>query len=225
MINVDKIFILHHPPLVERKNYLNDFFIKNNIDVEWVEKFTPEEIKNNYDNYIKNYDIFPNIHIYEQYNNYKNYGIKIPLYSLSLYLKHFYCFEKSIKEKYNNIIIFEDDITLQENIIEYLNKNIEEFNDINEFGFLPDMLMIGKIENWDSKKIRPNKFTHFDTKQLTRCTHAILYNLNTIHKIYNNMFPINKPIDHKLNEIIVKENLKVSWSEPGLLQKFKSSVR
>ena len=228
MINIDKIFVLHHTPLIERKTYLNDFFLKNNIDVEWVENYSPEDIENKYNEYIGDISNIKTIEVRHPYGTYESYNLKLTIGELSLYLKHKYCFEKTIKENYKNILILEDDITLRNDLVNYLNKNIEEFNNIEEFGLLPDILVIGMSHFFISKNIRPGKYTHFGEHQLTRCTHAILYNSKCIPTIYNHLYPIHAPIDHKLDEIIVKENLKVSWSEPGIWQNyvnFKSSLR
>ena len=54
--------------------------------------------------------------------------------------------------------------------------------------------------------------------QKTRCTHAYINNIMATKKILKNIYPINLPIDFKLNEIIQIENIKVAWSEPGLNQ-------
>jgi hypothetical protein len=62
--------------------------------------------------------------------------------------------------------------------------------------------------------------------QKTRCTHAIVYNLNCVQRILDHAAQINMPWDFKLNETIELEKLKVAWSEPGIPQSttYQSSV-
>ena len=36
-----KYYCLHHSPAKERKEYLNIFFYKQKLDVEWIENFLP----------------------------------------------------------------------------------------------------------------------------------------------------------------------------------------
>ena len=50
---MNKIFVCHHSPLTHRKEYLINFFSSKNIEVEWVENFSPEEIVETYGNKVK----------------------------------------------------------------------------------------------------------------------------------------------------------------------------
>ena len=45
-----------------------------------------------------------------------------------------------------------------------------------------------------------------------------MYSLEASKKIVKNLYPINWPVDFKLNEIIIKEDMKVGWTEPSLQQ-------
>ena len=126
-----------------------------------------------------------------------------------------YCFESQIKNAYNLIVIMEDDIILNKNINNYLHRCAEEFCKHEEN---LDCLMIGTSFNFKSNYFKKGKLIHYGEKQLTRCAHAMMFNLGAAKKIHKKLFPINWPIDFKLNEIIITENLKVAWAEPGLLQ-------
>jgi GR25 family glycosyltransferase involved in LPS biosynthesis len=216
---IDKIFICHHKPLIERKEKVQKFFIKNSIDVEWVDGFLPEDIENQYDKIVGKDDLKINFSVpgvqQNQYTLYENAGRIVTIPELSLYLKHQYCFQKQIEEKYDYILILEDDIILPDNFLEYLNFCMVEF--INHQPKL-DCLILGSCFGFKSQYIQPNKLVHYGPNQLTRCTHSMVFSLSASNKIIKNLYPINWPIDFKLNEIIIKEKLKVAWSEPSLQQ-------
>ena len=150
-----------------------------------------------------------------QYTLYENAGKRVSIPELSLYLKHQYCFEQQIENEYETIVILEDDIMLPDNFEEYLNVCCEEFDNYNP---KLDCVMLGSCFGFTSPYIKENRLIHYGENQLTRCTHAMMFSLDATKKIIQNLYPINWPIDFKLNEIIIKENLKVGWTEPSLQQ-------
>lgn len=201
---IDKIFICHHKPLLERKSYLQKFFLDNNIDVEWVENFLPEEIE------------------YE----YKRVVGSINDSEISIYLKQQYCFEQQVKNNFKHILILEDDVDLPNNFEDYLNKCMKEFIDHEP---KLDAMMLGSCCGIETKNASPDKMVYYEDGQMTRCAHAMVFNLEASKKVVKNLNIINYPIDHKLNWIIKKENLKIGWVEPSIKQKseiglFKSSI-
>jgi len=228
MINIDKIYVCHHKPLIERKEILYKYFKEKNIDVEWVEKYLPEEISDKYDELVGYFNIDPEAKFicYGQYSYFPNVGKKINLGELSLYLKHLYCFEDQIKNNYENILILEDDLLIptEYDFIKYLNNCIDEFKKIKA-----DMMFLGSCceihVDWANRK--NNKYVYLIKNQLTRCTHAYVTSIEATKKILTKVYPKNMPIDFKLNEIIIVENLKVAWTEPSFSQnpKFKSELR
>jgi len=212
--NIDKIFIIHHTPLQNRKNRLQEILDKLQLDVEWVESFLPEDV--DYDKETFDCGNFVDIEIVHPYGRYRNFSKKISISELSLYLKHKECIIKQIKNNYENIIIFEDDVNLDLNLIKFLNNNLNEFQHKVKFDGA-NLLMLGTAFNFKST-ILNGDFIHFNEKQLTRCAHAYVVNINCAQKILDKLYPINLPWDFKLNEIIITENLNVYWSEPGLTQ-------
>ncbi len=216
---MDKIFICHHTPLKYRKEYLIKFFGDKQIDIEWVEGFLPEEIESGYDQIVGTKDLIIDSNVpgvqQNQYLLYDNAGKRVSLPELSLYLKHQYCFEQQIKNNYNLILILEDDILLPDNFLEYINICSSEFSNHDP---KLDCLMLGSCFGFKSTYVKPNRLIHYGINQLTRCTHAMMFSLESARKIIRNLYPINWPIDFKLNEIIIKEDLKVAWTEPSLQQ-------
>ncbi len=216
---MNKIFVCHHSPLTHRKEYLINFFLSKNIEVDWVESFSPEEIVESYDEVIGTKDLIINPNVpsvqQNQYTLYENAGKRVSIPELSLYLKHQYCFEQQIKNEYETIVILEDDIMLPDNFEEYLSVCCAEFDNHNP---KLDCVMLGSCFGFTSPYIKENRLVHYGENQLTRCTHAMMFSLDAAKKIIQNLYPINCPIDFKLNEIIIKENLKVGWTEPSLQQ-------
>lgn len=216
---MDKIFVCHHPPLTHRKEYLTNFFSSKNINVEWVEKYSPEEIVDRYDDIVgvKDFTIDPNVPGVQQnqYTLYKNAGKRVTIPELSLYLKQEYCFRKHVDEGYDSILILEDDILLPDNFSEYLNVCYSEFKNHNP---ILDCVVLGSCFGFRSQYIKEGRLVHYGENQITRCAHAIMYSLEASKKIVKNLYPINWPVDFKLNEIIIKEDMKVGWTEPSLQQ-------
>ena len=214
-----KIYVCHHPPLKHRKEKLEKVFSSRNIEVEWVEKFSPEEIVEDYDQIVGVKDIIINPNVpgvqQNQYTLYENAGRQVTIPELSLYLKHRYCFEEQIENGYDLIVILEDDIMLPNNIEEYLNKCKLEFIQSNP---KLDVAVLGGAFNFKPNYIQSEKILHYGKNHLTRCTHAIMFSLDAAKKIISNLYPINWPIDFKYNEIIIAENLRVAWAEPSLQQ-------
>lgn len=215
------IYVVHHNELKERKKYLSDILKFNNVKVDWIEKYHPKDIKVQYDEIISNFiQNDKDELIIHPYGQYKNVYKKISINEFSLYLKHKYVLEQE-KDKNSIVLILEDDIEIVTNFKEFLNENLNEFEN-SEY----DILMMGTAFNFRSKNIKPGKYIHFEPNQKTRCTHAIMYKPNCIPIILKELEKVNYPIDFKLNEIIQKHKLKVAWSEPGLNQKkYKSSLR
>jgi GR25 family glycosyltransferase involved in LPS biosynthesis len=213
ILGIDKIFVCHHKPLLDRKDRLDTIFKKINLEVEWIENFLPEDI-----DYVKEvgnpviekdceYAIQQNKYIY-----YENVGKKVSMSELSLYLKHKYCYLEQIKNNYENILILEDDVNVNLDFIDYMNNNMLEFLDKK-----PDILVLGTAFGFIPVNFN-GKYIHINDNQLTRCTHAQVINRKCVEKIVKHLYPINLPIDFKLNEIIILERLKIAWSEPGLTQ-------
>lgn len=218
---IDKIFVCHHNSLIDRKSTLQKFFEKENIQVEWVEKFLPEEIENDYDKIVGT----DSLNFNPEHDHQFGWNVNIP--ELSLYLKHKYCFETQVENNYDIILILEDDVLLPDNFNEYISKILVEFKNYSP---KLDCVMLGTCCGFKSEFIEDGMSIHYGPNQLTRCTHAMIFTLECAKKIINNLYPINFPIDHKLNEIIIKEDLKVAWAEPPIFQRTdlnmeKSSIR
>jgi len=214
---VDKIFICHHTPLVHRKQRISTSLSSCTIPIEWVEGYLPEQISQNYDELIGTsvLDVSgtPEQNRYPWEN--EKVGKKISLSELSLYLKQQHCFVEQVSKEYNNILILEDDAVIPENFEEYLQRCFDEF--IN-FETKLDCLMVGTCCGFKCENVVEDKLVYYDASYLTRCAHAMVFPLETSRKIVNNLWPINWPIDFKLNQIMYQQSLKVGHVEPPIYQ-------
>lgn len=215
IIGLDKIYLIHHKPMVSRGDYMRKRLSEEGIEVEWVECFPPEEI--DYEKELKDWEKFEDVEILQPYHNYHNFSKKISIGSLSLVLKHKWCFQNQLENNYENVLIIEDDLDIPKNFKTYLNNNMKDFLELKENENV-QMLSIGMSHHFLTKNYKAGKYAHYGENQKVRCTHAIVYNIEATKKILPRFNIINLPIDFKLNEIIQVENLKVAWSEPGLFQ-------
>jgi GR25 family glycosyltransferase involved in LPS biosynthesis len=207
---IDKVFVLHHKDLLDRKDLIEYRLKEESVDYEIIQEFHPNDI--NYEDYTPKEQNFPNIVITHPYGTYENFFKKITISELSLYLKHKYCFEKQIEEGYETILILEDDAKIPYNFLTILNNQLTELDEKNG-----DVLMMGECFNFKSK-VNNGSYIDYDELNRTRCTHAILYKLNATKKIYPHINNITLPIDFKLNEIFQLEQIKVFWSKESIEQ-------
>ena len=156
-----------------------------------------------------------NISMFQE--NYSNSQIAISL-------SHFHAY-KQICDKYDNGLIFEDDVILCDDFTEILNYFITQLPE--DF----DMLFIGDGCNLhiEEHKLIPNKNiyekclhpTTWGGDGATRCADSYVVNKKCAKKIceyINNLeSKINLPIDWLLNEASRDNNFKVYWSEPNIV--------
>ena len=197
-----KILVLHYSKLIDRKQFIINQFQKNNItDYEFIENEPTDDELNNL------FEIS-----------------KMSKSEISLTVKHHYAF-RQIAEKYDNAIIFEDDVLLCDNFIEKLNIYLKELPNDYDMFFIGD----GCGLHIDSIKMIPNKIVY--EKDLyrsipeghgcTRCTDSIIMSKKCAIKLCNfiDKLPckIFLPIDHWLNVVALVYYFKVYWAEPTIV--------
>ena len=200
-----KIFIIHYKKLTERKQSILSQFKKYNIsNYEFIE-IDRDELHQH------NTDIFD-----------KNFGNALTAISLS----HYFAYKKII-EKYDNAIIFEDDVILHDDFINILKKYLIE---------LPsdyDALFIGNGCNLHvaTSNLRENKHIYkralyykegiLADNGLTRCADSYIISKKCCIKLYdyiNNLQnKINESIDAWLEIALMKNNCNVYWAEPTIV--------
>lgn len=184
-----KYYCLHHPPLQERREYLVNKFNLLNLDVEWVTNFLPDEITIPVNSFFKCKGEY------------------------SLYLKHLYCFEEQVKNSYEYITIFEDDVLLDDDFNQFFNDCMNEFKDSDG-----GILFTGICCNIRPTNIIPGKKIYWEPNNKTRCTHCYTVPLKTSHILLKHFYSEYEAVDFKLNKIIEIEKIKSYHSEPGIYQ-------
>lgn len=143
-----KIFVCHWSKLQERKQFILDQFEKQNItNFEFVEMYDKDELTE------------------EQCRKFNMQYYKKNMISLTL--KHFYIYHE-IAAKYDQALIFEDDVMLSSNFMETLGKYMEQ---------LPadyDMLSIGDgcRMHIDNSNLIPGKNIYPEYR--SRCTDSYI---------------------------------------------------
>jgi len=188
----EKIYVVHWKLLKERRSYLEEQFKKFNLTerVVWVDQYADEnELK-----FFKN-------------------PFKINLRLLAVNLSHLYCYEDQYKNKYKNILIFEDDIDFGSlNIPVYLNQAAKEFKELDG-----DLAFLSTCCGLKVKNFKPPQLLYYDKNYVTRCTAAYIVNLRCVEKLIVSMTNFHA-IDRILNYMIPHMNIRVLWSAIPLKQ-------
>lgn len=214
---LDKVYVLHHLPFKERGEIIQNRLLEEDIKYELVSMFSPYEI--DYEKELEGWNTTEPIEIVHPYGSFISTPMKISVTSLSLVLKHLWCIKQQVENKYENILIFEDDVEIIPNFKQYLNNNMKDFCELQQTADVT-ILMMGISHGRTTKAYVPGKFAHYGINQKTRCLHAYVVNIKAAIEIVNNCYPINNPADFLLDSIIAKTGIKVAWSEPGLVQKY-----
>jgi GR25 family glycosyltransferase involved in LPS biosynthesis len=188
----DKIYVIHWKILKERKEYLISKFKEFEIEklVEWVELYQDEkDLKN-----IKNsFDINKKV--------------------LSVNLSHIYCFKQQLINKYNNILIFEDDVDFEYiHLTKYLNQVAEEFVELNG-----DVAFLGSCLDLKPSNIKPPQILYYDKNFGSKSCNAYIVNLKCTEKLMNCVINFHA-IDVIFNKIIPSLNIRCLWSGLELKQ-------
>jgi GR25 family glycosyltransferase involved in LPS biosynthesis len=188
-VNNIPTYVLNHLPNQDRKIFCEEQFGKQKIEFQFINGFTPEEVKTPEDDTITD----------------KEY---------SLYCKHEEALKKGLETESEFILIFEDDILICPDFMTYYNMFINQFRELEG-----DLLMIGTAFNEIPTKLEKGKYVYYEPHFRTRCTHAILYSRKGAQTVLDNLnIGVYRGYDHKLNNIINDLNLKTCWLEPGLHQ-------
>jgi GR25 family glycosyltransferase involved in LPS biosynthesis len=197
MLEVDKIYICHWKKLSDRKDrlisHLNDRNISN---YEFVENYDKDEW--DLTNIVKD---FPKIFDCNEKGRYLKYS------EMSLLLKHCWILKDSY-EKYETIMVLEDDVVLEDDFI-------------NKFNLYKNQLP----QDWDVCWIGSCCDLHIGTiieglnvyqTSGSRCTHAFIVSQRCIRKVINDIKYCFEPADFFYNTLIKNFNLSNWWFEPSL---------
>lgn len=202
---INQIFIIHHPSLKERKEYLNSKFKHYNIQ-----------------------NIFWESNIYQQ-KDFDLLNSSLDFKSTDVSFRHQQCLKNIILNNYEYSLILEDDVILELlnnlDINIFLDKCVKEMKQKNSvlcFNGITDG--IGLPSTFDL-----NDLIYHEPGFTTRCCHSYIVS-NVAAKILNTDFNYQKPVDHMYNDVIIKNNIKSYYTKFGFEQgtivgRYKSVIR
>jgi len=197
-INVSKVFVTHWDQLEDRREFMEEQFMKNGIhDVTWVTEHTAEEIES--EEIKEKYPL-----IFETRKFDKNIRPAV----ISLLLKHCRIIEEIVKNEYASSLIFEDDAILVDDFTSHFNHYASQ---------LPlewDLLWVGTCCDIHARNINEGSNIYDGSK--SRCCHAYLVSLECAKKIHDDMYRVDTAIDWYFNALIKRHSLKSYWAEPPL---------
>jgi hypothetical protein len=208
--------IIHYTPLVERKKFMEDQMILNNLSYDFITIFDREELT---------------VNELDKFNT-----AKLKMAEISLFLKQI----EGLKSTQKISLILEDDAVLCENFTNILNNYIKQLPEDWDFVFLGNgcNLHIPKqiidLDKNINLFIKCNYPTSWGGNGSTKCADSYLVSsraVKVLSKDFNDEEKINLPYDHWLNKMILKNNFKVYWVEPTIVSQgsecnlFKSSLR
>lgn len=203
-----KIFVHHYSKLTHRKQHIIQEFKKHGItDYEFIEKFDKDAITD------------------EECPEFSRSYITDRRSELSLHLKHLYLYRLMVRENYEEVLVFEDDVILSNGFIAILAEYMKQ---------LPsdyDMLFIGNGCNLHipRNQLIPNQYiyekclheTEWGGNGAAKCTDSYIIHQRCAKKlcdyINNSNKKIDQPVDWWLNEAARDLVLKVYWAEPTIV--------
>jgi hypothetical protein len=187
--NISKIYVIHYNKLVERKNYLINFFNENNIqNYEFRELYQRESLTNEISNK------------YFKLDNLNSAQICITI-------EHIETYREIVNNSINDgdwFLILEDDAIFNNNFVELLNKYIENVPQDADYLDISDYFTIDSQDMW----VR---------KDFTRSNCAYLINKKTCSILLQTIIPFEKAIDHELNKQFQIHGIKAYWSNVSLI--------
>ena len=188
-INVSKIYIIHYNKLVKRKDYLLNFFSKNNIqNFEFRELYQRENLTTE---------------ICDRYFKLKNLNSA----QICITIEHIETYREIVNNSTNEndwYLILEDDAVLCNNFVNILNNYLENIPKDAEYLDISDYFTINSQDMWVKKCA-------------TRTTCSYLINKKTCSKLLTTIVPFEKAIDHELNKQFELHNIKTYWSNLSLV--------
>lgn len=196
-LDIDRVYICHWSELKERKTHLIDHLKDMKVlEYQWVEDYDKNTW--NIDQIKKEYPKIFGLNPKDRHLKYSE---------ISLVLKHCWIVKDAFEKNYNSVLIFEDDVVLQENFVSKFNSYKKQ---------LPkdwDLCWVGSCCNLHSS-IVPGVNVY--KERSSRCTHAYMLSKSCISKIINHINFVNDGADWYYNSLIETLNLNNYWFEPSL---------
>ena len=201
-----QIYVIHYTPLKDRKAFLLNELNKHSLNYRFIEDHDREKLS---DMDLKLFD-----------------KAKLTLGEISIFKKNIQAWEQIVNSQHKYNLIFEDDVILDNDFNEKLEKGLEQ---------LPadyDMLSIGSCCNLHitRSQIKSGKLIYNKGKEqasrgetgATRCTDSYLVSQKCAKKIIRYISNLKEreirlPVDHWLNKVIIDLQLEIYWMEPTIV--------
>lgn len=205
---IEKIYVIHFEPLIERKKYLDGALNSFNIPYEYVinNLQTDTDIKNNIDKY------------YKHDTSVLKRGLELG--ELSVSISHLNVYRDILKKKLNYCLIIEDDAIFDELFKQKIDLIIQEKEDF-------DFIFLSTCCNLNITK-KSEKFLY--ESKTSRCTTGYIVNSVKLDNVLENSKQISLPIDTHLNYLKNIMDLKYAWCQPPIITQgsenvYKSNLR
>lgn len=189
MLNtVRKVFVVHYKQLIDRKEYMINYFKENNVlNYEFRDYYQREEVTD------------------ETLCKYSNTN-QLSITQKCIAIEHIEIFKEIIKCGNNDdwYLILEDDAIFCDDFVNMFNKYMENKPEDAEYLDLSDYFTINTEELW---------YKHNATR--TMCGYVI--KKTTCEKILSTIIPLTIPIDHELNRQINLHSINMYWSGKSLI--------
>jgi len=199
-----KVFVTHYSKLIDRKKHIDEQLKKHSIDAEFILDYDKEIISGTNDS-IESSTVDS---IKRKFN--------LSDSKISLFLKHIICYKK-IVENYDYALILEDDVILDDNFCQKLNKYMSELPSDWDMFFLGD----GCGLHIPQDEIKENQYIYkARTPSHAKCTDSYLVTKDCANKLlyyFNYVTKISSPIDWWLNISYSALSLKYYWCEPTIV--------
>jgi hypothetical protein len=194
-----RYYCIHHIPKIDRKKYMEDIFLSNDICAEWITDFLPDSL------FIKDHP-----KVYSEHASNKNF---LNSNELSLYYKQLDVFRKTIETNENSIIL-EDDLKKTGFNFRFFCETVEkEFEETDG-----DFVFLGGSPH-NQKTNFSNSLIYTEAGLMSRCAHCYMFKPKTAKKIFDFLSRPIAPFDWQLNYAIQNFDLQVYWTYNVILQR------
>lgn len=205
-----KIFVLHYSKLTHRKQYIIQQFKLHGItDYEFIEKFDKDEITD------------------DECPEFSRDYVANRRTELSLHLKHIYAYRLMVRENYDQVLIFEDDVILSNGFMDKLGLYMKQLPTDYDMLFIGDGCKLHIPRN----QLKPGQYiyekclheTVWGGNGGTRCADSYIVHQRCAKKICDYIAAtsstnkIGKPADWWLNDVARELALKMYWAEPTIV--------
>ena len=219
-MKIDKIYIIHYYKEVERREYIKNILPSLNIPFEFRSIYNreSEEIYSNIyfedtdENKHKRNTVFNKHELHIDTGMPLCWGEKAKGYR-AVTLEHFKTYEYILNNTtYNNVLILEDDVILEN---EFKNE-LEKYKTILEEGY--DICYLGSGCGL-TLPYYTEKLIDINYNYQSKCSDSYIITRNAIQKIYETALPFYCAIDWELTYLAAINDLKVLWvTDPKIHQ-------